>query len=414
MSESSVAREKFVAELAIPDRRGSNRARLVAILALVAAAGGGAVWYTRQSRGDDDRLRTEAVTRSSIVRVITITGHVDVLERVDVPAPLGGALVSIDVAPGDVVQEGDQLARLDPRRGELAVGSARATLNASASRVSLARAALDGARAQVAQIEQLERRELASASEVAGARLELERADATLRASRAEQSVAANQVSTAEMSLESGLLRAPIGGIILQAPRSLGSLVGPERGAIFVIGRTLDSLTIDADVGEADVGSLREGLAAWFEVPAHPGRHFDATLHRIELDATVGTGTVTFPVQFRATNPERILRPGMTALLHIEVARAENVLVVHEAALRFTPEGAPDAPPRSRIWVRTGPNRIEPVEVVAGVSDGAYTEVRPAHPNELRVGAAVAIGVRIDASGTAGLSLGSGTRRAGR
>lgn len=414
MPESSTPKGTEFAPLALPDRRGGSRARKAVIAGVLLAAAVGAYVYSKQRAGETDFLRTEAVSRGSIVRVVTLTGHVDVVERVDVPAPIGGALVSIEATPGDRVVEGQILARLDPRRSSLALGSARATLNASVSRVSLARAALDSARAQVDTMEQLERRELASPAEVAGARLEVERADAALRASRAEQSVAANNVSTADMAVDGGVLRAPIAGVVLQSPRSLGTLVGPELGAIFVIGRSLDDLTIDANVGEADVGSLRQGLTAWFEVPAHPGRRFDATLSRIELDAAVGTGTVTFPVQFRATNPDQILRPGMTAILHVEVARADDVLLVPEAALRFVPPDAPPADPRTRVWVRTGPNRLEPVEVVTGVTDGASTEIRPAAGSSLPPGARVAIGVHVDEIGGAGLSLGSGRRRGAR
>ena len=77
------------------------------------------------------------------------------------------------------------------------------------------------------------------------------------------------------------------------------------------------------------------------------------------------------------------------------------------------PAGAGEAPPRSRVWKRVGPNHVEPVNVVAGVSDGAFTEIRPVRPGELTEGTLIAIGMRVaDQAAGAGLSLGAGRRRA--
>jgi hypothetical protein len=134
---------------------------------------------------------------------------------------------------------------------------------------------------------------------------------------------------------------------------------------------------------------------------------------RVDLDADVQPGAVSYPVQFRAENPDRLLRPGMTTLLRIEVARAVDVLSVHEAALRFVPEGADPAPARSRVWLRGGPTELVSIDVTAGVSDGAYTEIRPVDASALREGASIAIGMQPTEQGRVGISLGSGRRRAG-
>lgn len=321
-------------------------------------------------------------------------------------------MVSIDVAPGDHVTVGQPLAHLDARRSVLALGAARATLGASTSRVSAARASVDAARDQLARIERLASRELSSEADVESARYAVQRANAELQAARGEQATAASGLGTAELVAESGLLRSPIDGVVLQAPARLGSLVGPELGAVFVIGRGLDPLRIEANVGEADIGDVRAGQPSWFEVAAYPGRRFEASLTRIELDANILPGSVTFPVQFRVPNPDSVLRPGMTATVHVEVERADGAMTVHEAALRFEPEGAEPAPARSRVWVRTGPGHLDPVAVVAGVSDGAITEIRPVVAGTLSIGTTIAIGLRVDDRGVPeGLSLGSTRRR---
>jgi hypothetical protein len=73
----------------------------------------------------------------------------------------------------------------------------------------------------------------------------------------------------------------------------------------------------------------------------------------------------------------------------------DDVLAVREAALRFTPEGAPAAPARSRVWRIRG-TELEEILVEAGLSDGALTEVRPTDPDTLRVDDQIAIGLALE------------------
>jgi hypothetical protein len=83
----------------------------------------------------------------------------------------------------------------------------------------------------------------------------------------------------------------------------------------------------------------------------------------------------------------------MSARVRLEVARAENVLSAHEAALRFAPEGAEPAEPRSRVWVRTGPQDVEAVAVKTGVSDGVHTALEPVEEGSLEEGSQLAVGL---------------------
>jgi hypothetical protein len=83
----------------------------------------------------------------------------------------------------------------------------------------------------------------------------------------------------------------------------------------------------------------------------------------------------------------------MSARVRLEVARAENVLSAHEAALRFTLDGADPGEPRSRVWLRTGPAEVQPIAVRAGISDGVYTELAALDGRSLAEGAHLAIGL---------------------
>jgi HlyD family secretion protein len=94
---------------------------------------------------------------------------------------------------------------------------------------------------------------------------------------------------------------------------------------------------------------------------------------------------VTYTVIVEAHNPKLLLKPGMTATMNIMVARAENVLAVSNASLRFLPPpevDAPEPPEGPVVWRLAAKNRLEPVAVSLGVSDGVWTEVKDSSLNE--------------------------------
>ena len=96
----------------------------------------------------------------------------------------------------------------------------------------------------------------------------------------------------------------------------------------------------------------------------------------------------------------------------LEIAEANETLAVRDASLRFIPTDAPpEEAARPRVWRHKAGSDLEPVDVVVGISDGAYTAVTPAAGAELSAGDMVAVGyagsaVRATTKGP-GISLGS-------
>jgi multidrug efflux pump subunit AcrA (membrane-fusion protein) len=146
---------------------------------------------------------------------------------------------------------------------------------------------------------------------------------------------------------------------------------------------------------------VKVGAKAEIEVAAVPGRKFTGRVERVAIDANRSEGAVLYPVVLSVENPDLVLLPGMTARVRMEVARVENVLSVHEAALRYSPDGAAPASPRSRVFKRVGPDQVEPVEVHALISDGIYTQVEVAPGSSLKPGDALAVGLLHPESKTA-------------
>ena len=284
------------------------------------------------------------------------------------------------------MKEGDELAVLDARAAELSVRGAQAAAQAVSGKVGQAEAALAAAQRSATRAKELEQRGLASREDVAKAEAELASARAALAGARGEQQVAGQNIASAGFSKSLTKIVAPISGVVLRSPENVGAAVSPDMGPLFVIAEALDVMRVDASVSETDIALVRPGQTAEVFVSAFTGRTFSATVDRLGIEPKMEGGAVLYPVTLLVKNPDGVLLPGMSARVRMQVARAENVLSVHEAALRFLPEGAEAGTPRSRVWKRKGPAELEPVSVKSGVTDGSYTEVTPVNGAQLAEG----------------------------
>jgi HlyD family secretion protein len=389
-------------QLQIPDNVGRSRLpKLLLGAAVVAALIALAVYYTRPKQVAELYL-VQKVARRDIVQRITATGSLDVRRRVEIPATMEGRLIAIHVRAGDEVKAGQLLAVLDERAAVLAVRSAEASQLAAASGVREAETARAAAQRGLERLRGLHQRGLASANDVTNAETELQKAAAAVEAQRAQQRVAGEGVNSARLSKSLGQITASEPGVVLRAPERVGAAVSPEGGPLFVIGDPLELMRVDAKVSEADIALLKIGQAAQVSVSAVEGKTFTGKVERLGIEALNEQGAVLYPVTLLVENPARVLLPGMSARVSMEVQRADQVLAVHEAALRFVPEEVEPAPLRTRVFRRTSADTLEIVPVKAGISDGMYTAVEPVEGATLSVGDALAIGFVRSDQGTRG------------
>ena len=398
--------------LVIPARiRGRGRRRVWLFVGLIAlAVAAAAIYWRLRAEPAPPAYRTARIERRTIVRVVEAAGKIDVLTRIEIPAPTVGRVTEILVRSGDRVTRGQPLARLDQRAASIAVRGAEAELSAAGNRIAEASAELSAATDARERLERLLAKGLASPSELKQAQAAESRARAALGVARADRSASTQTLKSAELQQSQATVVAPIDGVILRAPDAVGTTLGEGQSALFVVGSDLSSVRIDADVAESEIGQVHRGQAAQFNVPAYPGRSFEAKVESIAIDSERSSAAVRYRVQLRANNPDHLLLPGMTATARIEVARAENVLASREAALRFVPEDAEPAPPRTRLF-RVRGSSIEPVRVTVGLSDGAFTEIVPEPKDALAPGAEVAVGVAVAGQATSG---GPGIKLGGR
>ncbi|MBS2025874.1 MAG: efflux RND transporter periplasmic adaptor subunit, partial [Deltaproteobacteria bacterium] len=111
---------------------------------------------------------------------------------------------------------------------------------------------------------------------------------------------------------------------------------------MFTIANDLTKMQILANIDEADVGKVREGMDAKFTVDAWPGETFKGTIREVRQAPTTISNVVTYAAVIDAPNPQKKLRQGMTAQVQVTTGKRDDAVRVPNAALRFHPAGAPE------------------------------------------------------------------------
>jgi HlyD family secretion protein len=358
--------------------------RLIWILTLTIAAIAGGTYYLRADAGDAaPRLSTAAVTRNPIVVTVSATGTLAPVDTVEVGTQVSGTIASLGADFNQTVKRGQVVATLDPAVLTSVVQQADATVIRLNAELERAQVQYEDARIKLGRAEELAVRQLIAAQEVDTARSNARVAEVGARAASAQLSQAQAALEQARLNLSHTVITSPVDGIVLSRNVEVGQTVsaGLQAPTLFVIARSLDTLQLDARVDEADVGQVAAGQPVSFVVDAYAGRTFTGKVRQVRLQPTVAQNVVSYTTVIDVPNPERVLKPGMTATLDIEVARADDALRVPTAALRFKPtdellaaltipSSAPSAgrEDQATVWVLKD-GRLSQVDVRTGLSD---------------------------------------------
>lgn len=426
-------------------KRSVKRILLIALVLTAAAAAtvAGVMW---RGNGTAVTYRTAAVQRGDLLVAISATGTLQPEEVIDVGAQVAGQILSFGrdtrgrtIDYGSTVDPGMVLARIDD--SVYAADAAQAEAQVRSGRAALQRARADLQQLQ-AKLQQAERdwaraRKLGPSEALAEAsydayRSAYESAVANLDVGRAaiqqaEAAVAQSEaaLSKARRNLGYCTITSPVKGVIIDRRVNIGQTVVASLNApsLFLIAKDLTRMQLWVAVNEADIGRIQPGQKVTFTVDAFPDEVFQGQVGKVRLNASMTQNVVTYTVEVVTDNSSGRLLPYLTANAQFEMERRNDVLMVPNSALRWTPTGidqvAPDAReafaaarrekarpgtagaaregaagPRSTVWVTEG-DTVRPIAVKAGLSDGSMTQVE----GKLSEGQEVVIGVQPTAAG---------------
>jgi HlyD family secretion protein len=388
-----------------------RRSLWVGLATLLIIAGGLYYWQAQKKSNALPSYVTTPLRKGHLTLNVSANGTLQPTRSVNIGSELSGTVKRVLVDVNDRVKTGQVLVELDASKFSDQVTRSRASLAAAQALRAQNAATVKETEATLARFQEVARLSggrVPSATELDSARAALDRAIANESSAAANVAVARATLSTDETNLSKASIRSPLDGVVLSRSVDPGNAVAASLQAVtlFSVAENLAQLQLEASVDEADVGSVKVGQKASFTVSAYPSRRFPATVRRVAFGSTTTNNVVTYVTTLDVDNTDLSLRPGMTAVATIVATERDDVLLVPNTALRFSPTSAAAAvtgsasgssilarmmprPPRSntkvagtensapgarRIWVlREGQAVAVPVQ--AGISDGRMTEV---------------------------------------
>ena len=376
---------------------GRAWARRIAIwVGIVAAISGVVVWRVRTRPPPAPRYMVSRLSRGDVIESVQSTGTLQPLTQVQVGAQISGRIARVYVDYNSEVHRGDVLAEIDPTLLGATVEQNRAQLASAEAQLARSQAALATAEAALARVERLRAESLASQADVDQAKGQRDVSVADVAAAQAQIVQTKAQLAYSKTNYQYSRIYAPIDGLVISRNIDPGQTVAASFQAptLFVIAQDMRKMRILAEVDEADVGKLKEGMAAEATVDAFAGETFHGKVNQLRYSPNTVQGVVTYLAVLDVDNPELKLRPGMTATVTMKTREAKDAVRVPNAALRFRPskrdgpEGrapaitgeAPLGVGKGRIYVVVDPSpgveRIEPKVLDIGITDGTATQVR--------------------------------------
>ncbi len=340
---------------------------------------------------------TADVAKTDIEQTVLASGTLAARTQVSIGAQVSGQIKSLKVALGDQVKQGDLIAEIDPRTQQNDLRDAEARLqNIKAQRLAK-QAALKQAKLQFQRQQTLLKADASSREtyETAEATLNATNADIAALDAQIQQSTIA--VDTAKLNLSYTSITAPIDGTVVYVAAKEGQTVNAAQTTpTIVMLSQLDTMTIKAQISEADVVKVQPGQPIYFTILGDPDHRYTATLRQIEpapetisQDDTAGASksssaassstnaAVYYNGVFDVPNPDGRLRISMTAQVSIVLAEAKDVPSIPKAALgQRHKDGSysvtvlgPDGNPVER-HIKTGIDDTANIQILDGLQLG--------------------------------------------
>jgi HlyD family secretion protein len=365
--------------------------------------------------------KTTVITRGSVQNTISSTGSLNPVSTIEIGTQVSGTIVKVYVDFNDTVKKSQIIAEIDRQPLLSKLGQVQAAY-------SRTDALFEQSKSEYERNKPLHEKGIISDQEFSSTKAKYLAQKASLDGARAD-------VETARTNVTYATIRSPINGTVIKRNVDVGQTVAVSLSAptLFIIAEDLQKMQILANVDESDIGKIKTGQEVIFNVPAYPDLTYKGVVNQVRLQPETVQNVVTYTVVIKASNPDGTLLPGMTANVDFIADKAEDVLLIPSAALRFKPSdeimanarknrpqndrqkggnfersgrdqsGADKTGEKAKsenrgvIWILTDSNVVRSSFVRLGISDGTVTEVSG---RNLEAGAKVITGIADKKKGT--------------
>ena len=152
-----------------------------------------------------------------------------------------------------------------------------------------------------------------------------------IHAQEAQLAQAEASVAVAQARISQTQLRSPITGVVSRMDGKVGEVITANDAVTTIISNL--KLRVEADVPEVDIGKIQIGNHTSVVFDAFSQEIFEGSVIKIDPAEVVIDGVPTYKIKLLLAVDDPRIKPGMTANVSVEVARATNALLLPSRAI---------------------------------------------------------------------------------
>ena len=342
--------------------------RILAIFSgvLVLALFIGTIYFLwAKSRKPETIYQVEQPKVATIIKKAVATGSVVPRQEVEIKPRVSGIVVETAVEPGQLVKEGQLIARIQ-------IVPDMVNLNNAHNRLARAQIAADTAAKEYERNKSLRQSGMVSVSVFQQIESTHQNAQAELEAARDNLELIQRGRSRSS-AVSNTMVRSTIAGMVLEVPVEVGHSVIETNtfnaGTTIATIADMEDMIFEGRVDESEVGKLKPGMTLLLTIGAVEGQQLEATLEHIAPKGVEEEGAIQFQIR-AALKPQQsvLIRANYSANADIVLDRRDSVLAINESLLQFDGD-------KKFVEVEVGPQQFERREIQTGLSDGIQIEV---------------------------------------
>jgi len=303
----------------------------------------------------------------SIEKKTVVTGTVIPEDEVEIKPQISGIIEKLFVEEGDLVSNGDLLAKVKVVPNEQA-------LNTAKGRLSNTLILLKNAEVEFKRNQSLCEKEIISKQQFDNAKLSYDQAEQNVKNARSDLQII-KLGSAGGSTIANTNIRATVAGTILEIPVKEGDQVIESNtfnaGTTMATVADLNKMIFEGKVDEAEVAKLTIGMPLTVNLGAIQDKDFDAQLKFIAPKGNEEQGTVQFKIEGDVYLDNSVfIRAGYSANASLILEKKDSIMGISEALLQF--DKITNDP---YVEVKNDKGTFERKNIQVGISDGINVEI---------------------------------------
>lgn len=340
--------------------------KILMVVVLIALVGWVVYYLYNQTKKSPVVFETQKPEVTNIIKKTVATGSIVPRKEIQIKPQESGIITEIYVQPGDVVTQGDLMAKIQIIPEMLQVNEAE-------NRLAKARLASENAKIEFERSQELYDNKVIPESQFLEDKLSFQTYQKDLESAQNNLELIKEGVIKKAGAQTNTLIRATTSGMVLDVPIEIGNSVIKSNtfndGTTIALVADMGEMVFEGMVDETEVGKIKEGMQLLLTIGALDEEEFKANLEFISPKGVEENGAIQFEIKAAVELQEgSFVRAGYSATADIVLDRRDSVLTLQEKMITFNEDS-------TFVEIMTSPQVFEKRLVKTGLSDGINIEI---------------------------------------